>query len=205
MSVDVKQLAANVERRTQRTFYEDGLDELVSAPMCLLLALFVFTPTFYRIYVVLIGAVLVFVASRERGAAKRRLSDRRTGYVRPARSGNGASRRTAIAWAAAAGLFSLVSSATDQRFPTLPPLQPLVIPIVFFVLGFLATVWKTGLNRYFVLALVPVIAAAVAWPIRSERWDDFGVVSLATGVALLLSGGWALRSYLRAHPVRSDA
>lgn len=190
-------LAVEAERRTYRAWEEDGLADLTAAPLFVVFAFWFIVPDGYRLYVVLLGVAAFFTSRRLLEAAKRCLTDRRSGHVRLARPEVRQTWRESIAVGLLAGALAFLSSLLERSFPSLPPLQPLQGMVYGYVAAFVAYAWKSGLRRYYLQALVPLLTAAIIWPMEDGRVDDRAVLNIAIALALLVGGLVALHGYLR--------
>lgn len=200
MASRTERLVVEAERRTLRAAEEDGLGDIMYSPLYFFVALWFLVPDIYRLYVVLGAAAAAAGAWRAVEAARRRLTDKRTGYVRLARPKGRDSWRGSVILGLTGGALSAAALLVEWRFPTLPPIQPLVGPVLLYVAIFLAGARKSGLRRHYVLALVPLVSAAIAWPIESERWNDMAIIHASLGIAGLVSGAITLRRYLKTNP-----
>ena len=210
MAHPIDRLAIDGERRTHRVWIEDGLLELMAAAGALtMVGALIATRIhflFWFAFVLLATYGLPHVA-RFYFRLKARLADPRVGYVRPRPSAYvrwvaTLSRRTAML------VFVGASVASGAVFGLIPNLlgvdaEPLLgwLPVAVLTAFPAYTAWRTGLRRFYLYALVPP-ATEVAT--RLAGLDDllrFAINLGALGALGAVSGGLALRAYLRAHPL----
>ena len=195
---------AEVERRAYRALYQDGIDELRDGASGLLFALGLSAPAGYRLALWSVVGLALFGLYRGLATAKRRLTDRRTGFVRPA-GGPGLPKR--IYWWLGGGaafltaIFAVIEDAEKVSLPTFSELWPYTLLIG----GFLWRARATRFARYYLLAVVPFLAAVVSWPIGDDLWADIALLCAITGAASLFSGSIALLTYLRATTQQNPA
>lgn len=204
MRVTSIEAVAAAERLAYRALYQDRLDDLRDGASGLLLALGLVAPADYRLVAWPLLGLAGFGPSRTVAVAKRRLTDRRTGFVRPV-SGPGMPRD--LYWLIGAtvllatGLFGTIENFTSLPLPSFGEAWP-------YTLLSGAYLWRaraTGLSRYYVPAALPIVAAIIAWPFGDNPWDDFAILLTITGIALLVGGGLTLRRYLHDTPVPNRA
>lgn len=191
---------AAAERRSFRALYQDGFDELRDGTVGLLAAVGLAAPAAYRLGLWPAVAVALFAVFRGFAIAKRRFIDRRTGFVRPA-SDNTLLPGGLHWWFAGGGallalLLWVIESATRLSMPSYSE----VLPYALFIVGFGWRARSTDLARYYLLAMVPLLAAVIAWSIEADSWDNLAILFAITGAASLLTGAFALRQYLLMHP-----
>lgn len=159
----------DIERRTRRAFYEDGLVEIMMGLFLMFMgALF---QSNFSIVLVYMFAIFVMIPAWR--AAKRRYVFPRTGYVNLGDEEESQANVKGILWF-------------------------LVIYIIFLVASFLvfSRIWGSDLGRdYFYTRFIPVVAGlclaigpvSMAPKYGSKRWYGFGamVVVIGVGVALL--------------------
>lgn len=189
-------------RRTWRYWYEDGLAEM--AVGCVLVAVgLVFLaealipPLFTKVSLSVIGLPLVaigggWVASRAVRAAKIRLTYPRTGYVAYRRSRGRRSLRELAVGAVIGVLVGVVFAAAPTSPGWIPALQGLVIGASFLYMG-----RRLDLGRYHALAVISALVGTAAT--LGGLGDTLGSAACfgAIGTALIASGAFALRTYLR--------
>ncbi len=193
---------SDIERRTRRYWYEDGLAEisvgLLFGAVSLLLVVEAVSPagTLPPLVAVLglpllalIGMVAVRFGVR---VAKDHLTYPRTGFLVYRRRTPG---RRALGWTTAAVLgvvFAVALSAWSGLSAWLAVLEGLVLAI-----GLLALASVMGLGRFYVVAGVALAAGCSAALLGLTDNAGSALVYGAFGTALVVSGGLTLRSYLR--------
>ncbi len=188
---------AAVKRRACRARYQDGIDELRDGASGPLVALGSAAPAGYRLAARSAVGLAIFGLHLGLILAKRRLTDPRTGFERPAA---GSGHPTRLSWwladrvALLGALFAAVEDVAKRSRP-LPSLGELWSCILLLA-GVLWRARSAGLVHYYVLAAMPVVAAVVAWPVGDDLWAN---------IALLVTGGFALHRCLREHPVPNPA
>ncbi len=197
-------MAADIDRVMQRTWrywYEDGLAEMAVGVMFVVAGLLFLAQAMLRaeplaslsaigLPIVLIGGGIL--ARRLVATAKARLIYPRTGYVSYQR----ASGRRRTAAAAAAAVMGATLSALLATWPAsrswIPALMGSAIGATWLWLGY-----RLDLARYYVLGVISAVAGAAA--ALAGLGDTMGSAFYfaVQGVALIASGGLALRAYLR--------
>ncbi len=190
-----------VMQRTWRYWYEDGLAEMAVGVIFFLVGLLFLAEAMMRpgaltslsavgLPIVAIGGGIL--ARRFVASAKARLIYPRTGYVSYHRKAGG--RR--LAAGAVAGAVGATLSALLLTWPAsrswIPALMGFAIGGSWLWLGY-----RVDLARYYALGLVSALAGAAA--ALAGLGDTLGCAFYfaVEGVALLVSGGLALRAYLR--------
>lgn len=188
----------DAERRARRAWFEDGLPDLGCGTLCLLGATgFLIATRLPGLFLVLPVVFFAVALAYNRGFfwLKARITDRRIGYVRFDRP------RSWRAWLPIAiGVAGLrVLTDTLEAVPAIRPWMTFW-PVLVVSGGLVALAVTTGLRRYLPLALVPLAAAAAAHAAGiGEPYRTFTLV-VALGAAAIVSGGIALRNFLRRHP-----
>jgi hypothetical protein len=196
-----------IEKRTVRSFYEDGLFEIALG-----LALLILGGYFFAQAVVpedsALGSVLsvlfifviffaIFFVNRLLRFLKRRITYPRTGFVAFKRKDPSPKRR--VAAAVAGGLMGASLAALYGLSPSVRTLLPALNGLLFAVAVFLIAN-KIGLVRYFILAAA---SAVIGFAVTAARIGDIKGVGLyygLFGVAALVSGLATLVVYLRRSP-----
>jgi len=196
-----------IEKRTVRSFYEDGLFEIALGAVFLLLGGYFFAQmtapagsalegVLSILFVFVIGSS-AFLASRLLRFFKRRITYPRTGYVAFKKKEPSSRRR--VATAVVAGVIGASLAALYSLSPSVKVLLPalngllLAIAVLFFAN-------KIGLVRFFVLA---ALSAAIGFAVTAAGIGDIKGVSLYYGLfgaAAFLSGLVTLVVYLRRSP-----
>ncbi len=189
-------------QRTRRYWYDDGLTEM--AVGCLFLAIGLLFFTEYVLGSPLasglsaVGLPVIVVGGSWLGRhlvriAKERFTYPRTGYVVYRRPPGARSRTATVAVAVmVGGLVGLLFSLAPASLAWIPGLQGLLVGGSTFFYGY-----RLGLARFCVLAAFAVVVGAVASLAGLGDLLGSGVFFAAFGLALLLSGLFALYQYLR--------
>ncbi len=196
---------ADLDRRARRYWYEDGFVEIalggLLAGLGILLGLDALAtagalPGVVRILASVLLVVLVLggvLASRPAiRASKERVTYPRTGFV-AYRHQTRPRRVLAAALVASVGLVSVAVLASPGGTPgrvvgveALTLSGTLVIPA-----------WRFGLGRFYALAAVTAAGGCLAVILAVPDTGRSALLYVIAGVALLVSGSWTLRAYLR--------
>lgn len=192
-----------IERRTVRSFYDDGLFEIAMGAILLLLGVYFFgelvLPETSRVHAFLSSAfvlIIVFAGlliNKILRFLKTRITYPRAGYVSFRKDRSPKRRWVSAALGALIGgslplLMSLVPSFKDM----LPAINGLLFGVVFLLLAN-----KSGVARYYVLSFVSL---AVGIALAAGGIGDTRGISLfyaLFGAAMVLSGLAALLVFLR--------
>jgi len=203
---DMKQ----VEQRVRRYWYTDGIAELVSGGMFLLLGLYFgilgyFEEGSFVSVILQVSMVLVFIG----GAfgvrwlvtnLKSRLTYPRTGYVEyRVKDNNTRKRRLLIVISAI-----VISAGTMVLVKYVGELQSMVLFTGLLVGAIFIAVRgrSSGLKRFYVLGgLAIFLGVILAWSGLTEIYTLSLFYGLL-GIAIMLSGGLVLRRYLADNPSR---
>jgi hypothetical protein len=196
-----------IEKRTVRSFYEDGLFEIALGLVFLLLGGYFFLQAvvpedsaFGSVLSVLFIFVVffaVFFVNRLLRFLKRRITYPRTGYVAFKKKEPSPKRR--IAAAVTGGLMGASLAALYGLSPSVRTLLPALNGILLAVVGLLIAN-KIGLLRYYVLAAVSVV---IGFAVTAAGIGDTKGISLYYGLfgaAVTVSGLAALFVYLKRSP-----
>ncbi len=190
-------------QRTYRYWYEDGLAEIGTGCLFILVALLFVVESIapagsplrgisaFGLPLLVIGGM--WVGRYAVRALKSRLTYPRTGYVAYRRA-SGGRRWSALPIAAGMGaLVAVLFASAPASLAWLPLLDGLAVAFFCLFLG-----RKVGLTRFYVLAAVSTLAGAALS--LSGIGDVAGTAAYvaAMGVALAASGAFALRTYLAA-------
>jgi hypothetical protein len=199
--VDGERQIDRAMRRTKRYWYEDGLSELASGVIFVLLALVFYlelaAPPWSGFSAIALPAIVIGGASVARWlvvAAKERLTYPRTGYVAYPRAKSARSRAASALVAGTLGIsISLLLVNAPAALAWIPALQGLAIGAALLYLGN-----QLGLGRFYALAFLSVVAGTAAS--RAGLGDIAGSAAYfaVMGLALAAGGALTLRSYLRA-------
>jgi len=188
-------------RRTRRYWYEDGLVELAAGGLFLAIGIVLgaqgAVPEGSPAYAILgMAFPLVIVGGMLLGrrlipAAKARLTYPRTGYVTyPLPSRRRRLFTTGLAVVVAAGL-----GAAALTLPQAP--GGLLVLLQGLLLGVLLTILGQGLPRFFMLGGWSAILGVGLSLLTTSEETASGALYGLTGLALVVSGGLVLASYLR--------
>lgn len=202
-----------IEKRTIRYWFEDGLAEISVALVFLVLAVYfylkIILPAASPLNVFLeVGFVLFivggsFLTSRVVSALKERLTYPRTGYVEyPQASGHKARARVfaVVAVAAVVAAVTLLFSIGTQEIAWMPVITGLLLGFVTLV--FIAP--RIGLLRIYLLGLAAMASGIAIALLGFENIPGLAVFYALAAAGLLLSGSLALVSYLRHNPLQGD-
>ena len=196
-----------IEKRTVRSFYEDGLTEIALGLVLLLLGGYFFAMAavpedsslggILTVFFVLIIVSAGFFVNRLLRFLKRHITYPRTGYVTFKKKEPGPKRR--VATAVVAMIISAALAALYSRAPSLKVLFPAVNGLLFAIaVLFIAN--RIGLIRFYVLAAA---SALIGFGIAAAGIGDIkgiGLFYLIYGAAIVVSGLAALVVYLRRNP-----
>ncbi|MDP9365160.1 MAG: hypothetical protein M3Q10_13210 [Chloroflexota bacterium] len=210
MAHQIDRLAIDGERRMHRVWLEDGLDELMGAAWVLTAAAAMIATRVHFLFWFAFMLLPLFGlphALRLYYGLKARVADPRVGYVRPRPSAYvrwvaTLSRRAAML------VFVGASAAWMAVFNLIPSLLGVDAgPLIGWLWGAASTAlpaytaWRTGLRRFYLYALPPPVAQVVGRLAGLDDLQRFTAHLAALGVLAAVSGGLALRAYLRAHPL----
>jgi membrane protein YdbS with pleckstrin-like domain len=205
---DMKQ----VERRVRRYWYSDGIAELASGGMFLLLGLYFGVLGYFEagslVSVILqVSMVLVFIGGAFGvrwlvNTLKSRLTYPRTGYVEyRAKDGSTRKRRWVIVGSVMA--ITAVSVVLVDYFRVMESMvfiTGLLVGVIFIALRGKSS----GLLRFYALGgLAIVLGLALAYSGLPQIYTLSFFYGLL-GIAILISGGLVLRGYLAENPSRSE-
>jgi MFS family permease len=195
-----------IERRTVRSFYDDGLTEIALGLILLVLGGYFYTQeamagskagsVLSALFVIVVFAA-AFLVNRLLRFLKRRITYPRTGYVSFKKKEPNAGRRAA---AAAVGMIIGASLAVLYSLsPSVRTLLPAVNGLLFAV-AVLLIANRVGVIRFYILAAA---SAVIGVGVTAAGIADIKGVSLYYGLfgaATLVSGLAALIVYLRRSP-----
>jgi hypothetical protein len=196
-----------IEKRTVRSFYDDGLGEITLGPLLVLLGAVLFAQTvvreksaIYQALGVLSMLVVLFaglLTGRIVGFLKRRITHPRTGYVAFKKREQSPKRR------AAAIIVAIVIGASVAVLYGLSPSVNALIPAVNGLLFAVAVFFfarKAGLTRFYVLAAASAVIGIAIAAAGIGEIKGIGFFYILFGVAITISGLAALIIYLRRFP-----
>jgi hypothetical protein len=188
-------------KRSQRYWYDDGLVEVATGVVFAAIGLMFLAEAYGLIPpgVSSIGLVVIvfagwWLAGKAVRAAKARITYPRTGYVRYRRpEGRRKSRWVTAAIAGGMGaLIAVLFTQAPASLAWIPALNGVLVGAFILVMAN-----NLGLLRFYALAL---LSAAIGIGISLAGLGDIlgtGLYFLGTGIALALSGVFALVTYLR--------
>jgi hypothetical protein len=196
-----------IEKRTVRSFYDDGVFEIALGSVFVLLGGYLFVQTALPkgsalaaiMSIALIGVIFLagFLISRIIRVLKRRITYPRTGYV--AFKKHPVSPRRRLRAGLFGGFMGLLLVLLLALAPSLSVLLPVMISFPVANVAF-KIANKVGVPRFFVLAAVSAVIgfALTAAGIGGAR--GIGLAFGLVGGCLILSGSTALIIYLRRNP-----
>ncbi|MGE5359824.1 MAG: hypothetical protein ACM3NQ_12475 [Bacteroidales bacterium] len=204
---DLQHELANIERRTRRYWFEDGLAEIFSACVFLLLGLYFLakhlltgrvSPFFINVLFLLL-VISLFSGRRLVTLAKIRYVYPRTGYV---------AFRRPIGHRYATALLAFVISVLMALFVTRAPLLLNWIPALEGLVFGIAFLWvgkKHALMRFPVEGLLSALIGLALSLLHLN--EDLATGALFTGVGsvIMVGGVLGFRAYLRHAPPREGA
>jgi hypothetical protein len=190
-----------IERRTYRYWYEDGVTDIASGWVFLMVGMVFLIEALapagplagisaIALPVVVIGGVLL--ARWAVAAIKRGITYPRTGFVSYRKT---ARSRRWLAGAVAAGMAIVITV-----FARLGPLARGWIPLftgLFIGLGLMFMGYRFNLGRYYALAACSLAAGLAAATLTQNETAGSAVYFCAMGLALVASGALTLWGYLR--------
>lgn len=196
-----------IEKRTVRSFYEDGLFEIALGLVFLLLGGYFFAQAVVpedsalggvlSILFIFVVVFAVFFVNRILRFFKRRITYPRTGYVAFKKKEPNPKRR--IATAIVGGLIGASMAALYSLSPSIKVLLPALNGLILAI-AVLLFANKIGLIRYYILAAA---SAVIGFAVTAAGIGDIKGVSLYYGIfgaAVVLSGLATLVVYLRRSP-----
>lgn len=201
-----------VEQRVKRYWYSDGIAELASGGMFILLGIYFGTQGFLdegsivsiilQISLMLMMVGGIFGVRWLVNTLKTRLTYPRTGYVEYRVNEKDARvRRYVIAGVAMIiAMASIMLVDYIRGLDTMALVTGLLVGLIFIVLRGKSS----GLKRFYVLGgLAIVLGVALSFSGLSQAYD-LGLFYGLLGVAILISGSLVLRRYLSEHPLPGE-
>lgn len=202
-----------VEQRVRGYWYEDGLAELATGAVFVLLGLYFALQGYFgegstiTVILQLSMALLIILGAyfvrRIVGSLKMRVTYPRTGYVEyRVDAGNVRLRRFATA---AAGLLAAMLLVFLVRYVRGLELVVLATGVLVAFILVALSVKARGMKRFYVLGALSlglgILLSLSGLPQAYGLALFYGLL----GIVLMASGGWVLRRYLRENPLRSAA
>ena len=197
-----------ITRSTRKYMYDDGLFEIASGLILLLVGLglfswIAFTDISSVLGIVLIAAILILAVSgglltkRAVEAVKERLTYPRTGYVAYKQEEPRQSRLVVITTSLLATLVILLLPDNLSRMATM---IGALLGIVLAVLGY-----RLAVTRFYIASFVVVATGLLTSALFDEEFLGAAVILMISGAVLIFSGTAALLSYLKSNPKADEA
>ena len=199
------QLAQQTERRSERVWAEDGLPDLFLGTFLLMAALAVGLRQalwWLSLTLVVLPPVAVWLLGKVMIAVKARLSDPRSGYLRPRPWRP--SRRLIVSLLVLGAVLGGTRGALAEHLAGAIPALPAWGPLFFLVPAIVAIFvgWhRLRLVRHLWVAMVSLLGLAVGPLFGLHGWGSFGLACGIQGAALVVAGGIALRNFVRRAPL----
>ena len=204
---------SEIEQRVKRYWYTDGIGELISGVMLLLLGLY-FSAQQYFGDRLLAGAILeaslvvilmagMFVTRWAINALKTRVTYPRTGYVQYHTDGRGGGWRRVLT-ALLAMLVAALSLFITRHVDTLDAMVAMTGVLVAIIL-LIKQGWSSGMGRFYLLSAISLILGITLSISGLPRGYNLGLYYGLMAIAFALSGGLTLRHYLQTNPLPADA
>jgi hypothetical protein len=192
-----------IVKDTQRYLYDDGLVEIATGLLVLLVGLGLFSWMAFTDISSVLGVVLIvtllllavgggYLIKKAVEAVKERITYPRTGYVAYKQE---EPRRGRLIVMAAALLASLVILLLPEELSRMCTIVGAMLGIVLVILGY-----RLAITRFYVVAFVAIAAGLVMSFLFEEEALGTAVTLMISGAALILSGAAALMQYLQKHP-----
>ncbi|MFN2189507.1 MAG: hypothetical protein ACK2T3_12150 [Candidatus Promineifilaceae bacterium] len=192
-----------IVKDTQRYLYDDGLVEIATGLLVLLVGLGLFSWMAFTDISSVLGVVLIvtllllavvggYLIKKAVEAVKERITYPRTGYVAYKQE---EPRRGRLIVMAAALLASLVILLLPEELSRMCTIVGAMLGIVLVILGY-----RLAITRFYVVGFVAIAAGLVMSYLFEEEALGTAVTLMISGAALILSGAAALMQYLQKHP-----
>jgi hypothetical protein len=198
-----------VERRVKRYWYTDGIAELTSGGLFVLLGIYFWAQGFLgegstasivlQISLMLVMVGGIFGVRWLVNTLKARLTYPRTGFVEYRVDEKDAKvRRYVVAWAAMIiAIASIVLIDYIRGLDSMALITGLLVGVIFIALRGKSS----GLKRFYLLGgLAIVLGAALSFSGLSQAYN-LGLFYGLLGIAVMISGGLVLRRYLSENPL----
>lgn len=202
----------NVEQRVKRYWYEDGIAELASGGLFIVLGLYFAAQGFFGekslVNIILqISLMLVLIAGAFGvrwvvNALKSRLTYPRTGYVEYRVNEKGVkTRRYVVAGVAMIiAIASIVLIDYIRNLDSMALITGLLVGVIFIALRGRSS----GLKRFYVLGGVAIVLGVVLAFSKLGQAYNLGLFYGLLGVAIVISGMLVLRRYLSENPLPAE-
>lgn len=201
-----------VERRVKRYWYSDGIAELASGGIFILLAIYFGTQGFLDegsiVSIILQVSLLLMMVGGAFGVRwlvntlKARLTYPRTGYVEYRVNEKDAKVRRYVI----AGVAMIIAMASIMLVDYIRGLDTMAL-VTGLLVGtiFIALRGKSsGLKRFYVLGGLAIVLGVVLSFSGLSQAYALGLFHGLLGIAILISGGLVLRRYLSEHPLPGE-
>jgi hypothetical protein len=189
-------------KETRRYMYEDGLFEIAAGLLLLLIGLGLFSwLTFTEISSALgitLMAVLIalavgggFLIKRAVEKLKQRITYPRTGYVAYKQDEPDRGRLFVIV---AALLLALITLFLPEELSRMSTIVGAFLGVVLVALGY-----RLGLKRFYALGFITLLSGLIMSALFEQETLGVAFTLAVSGLALIISGGLALRKYLKRH------
>lgn len=187
-------------KETRRYMYEDGLFELATGLLLLIIGLglfswFAFTDISSTLGISLLAILFAlatgggFLIKRTVEELKHRITYPRTGYVAYKQDEPDRGRRFVIV---AALIMALVTLFLPEELSRMSTIVGALLSVVLVVLGF-----RLALRRFYALGFFTLISGIIMSVLFEQEFLGVAVTLAVAGLALITSGGLALRKYLK--------
>jgi hypothetical protein len=200
-----------ISQRSMSYWFEDGLSEIIVGILFLLLGLSFFIEgmadpgTLIRRASGITGLVLMVFGVWTARPIIRKLKERvtypRTGYVsyrrtKPTRKGSAVSYILTLVIILI--VVGIITSAPDKTLDWLPMFEGVIIGGFLLFIGY-----RTQIYRFFALGSLSIILGTILSVSGVGNLVGMGILFMVLGAAVILSGGYRLRTYL--HQIESTA
>lgn len=205
---DVKQ----VEKRVRRYWYEDGIAELSSGGLFIILGLYFSAQGFFgetslvsiilQVSLVLLLAGGIFGLRWLVNTLKERLTYPRTGYVeyRVNNRNDRKRRMMVVVLALIISMASIVLIDFIRGLDSMVLISGLLVGVIFIALRGKAS----GLKRFYLLGGFSILLGIGLAFVGLSQAYSLGLFYGLLGIAIVISGGIVLRSYMNENPVPAE-
>jgi len=203
---------SEVERRIKRYWYIDGIGELMSGGMLLLLGLYFSAMQYFgsqslagvilqsSLILILIGGA--FVLRRVVNLLKSRVTYPRTGYVEYHMDDKNVRWKRILTAAIAMGV-AMASVAIARRIGAIDSMVAVTGVLVSAIL-LVKQAWSSGVRRFYILSAASLILGLALSMSGLANGYNIGIFYGLMGIAFAISGGLTLRRYLYANPLPAE-
>jgi hypothetical protein len=204
---------SDVEQRVKRYWYTDGIGELISGGMFMLLGIYFAAQQYLGEKslaggLLQAGLVLFLIGGMSIGrwlikAMKSRLTYPRTGYVEYRVDRQNMNRRRVIV-ATVAGLVAAFSLVFAQRIASFLNLTLALTGILVGVILIFLQGRASGLERFYALGAISIVLGIALSLSSLPDGYSLGLFYGLMGLAFVLSGGIVLRRYVQENPFPAE-